>query len=225
MHNLLMAEAAGFTYEIKQSDAEIPPLLLLHGSGGSEADLTDFAEAIAPKATCIALRGGVPWENGFAFFRRNADRTLDRDDLAARTTDLCRFIGYAVKHHNLNRRPILVGYSNGAIIAAAAVCIGTELTSGAILLRPLSPAPEQEFPQLKDYPVLILGGRYDSRRHPNDAPLIAGQFRRAGASVTCHLLPTGHGWHESGLDMALAKSWLERGLFANGRLSERSQIS
>jgi phospholipase/carboxylesterase len=225
MHNLLMAEAAGFTYQIKQSDAEIPPLLLLHGSGGSEADLADFAEAIAPMATCIALRGGIPWENGFAFFRRNADRTLDRNDLAARTTDLCKFIGYAVKHHNLNRRPILVGYSNGAIIAAAAVCIGAELTSGAILLRPLSPAPEQEFPPLNDYPVLILGGRYDSRRHPNDAPLIAGQFRRAGASVTCHLLPTGHGWHESGLDMALAKSWLERGLFANGRLSERSQIS
>jgi phospholipase/carboxylesterase len=225
MHNLLMAEAAGFTYQIKQSDAEIPPLILLHGSGGSEADLTDFAEAIAPKATRIALRGGVPWENGFAFFRRNADRTLDRDDLAARTTELCRFISYAVKHHNLNRRPILVGYSNGAIIAAAAVCIGAELTSGAILLRPLSPAPEQEFPQLKDYPVLILGGRYDSRRHPNDAPLIAGQFRRAGARVTCHLLPTGHGWQEGGLDMALAKSWLESGLFANGHLSERSRIS
>jgi phospholipase/carboxylesterase len=220
-----MAEAAGFTYEIKQSDAETPPLILLHGSGGSEADLLDLAEAIAPKATCIALRGGVPWEDGFAFFRRHADRTLDRDDLAARTTDLCRFIGHAVKHHNLERPPILVGYSNGAIIAAAAVCSDAALTSGAILLRPLSPAPEGEFPPLKDYPVLILGGRYDSRRHPGDAPLLAGQFRRSGARVTCHLLPTGHGWRESGLDVTFAKVWLESGLFAKGRLPERSRKS
>jgi phospholipase/carboxylesterase len=223
MHNRMMAEAAGFTYEIKQSDAEIPPLVLLHGSGGTEADLIDFAKGVAPKATWIALRGGIPWEGGFAFFRRNADRTLDRDDLAARTADLCKFIGYAVKHHNLNRPPILVGYSNGAIVAAAAACADAERTSGAILLRPLSPSPEQEFPALEDYPVLILGGRYDSRRHPNDAPLIAGQFRRSGARVTCHLLPTGHGWKESGLDVTFSKVWLESGLFANGHMSERSQ--
>jgi phospholipase/carboxylesterase len=221
---LEMAEAAGFTYQIRQSDPETPPLILLHGSGGTEADLLDLAEAISPKATCIALRGGVPWDDGFAFFRRNADRTLDRDDLAARTTDLCKFIGYAMTHHNLQRPPILVGYSNGAIVAAAAVCRGAELTSGAILLRPLSPAPDQEFPPLKDYPVLILGGRYDSRRHPNDAPLIAAQFRCSGARVTCHLLPTGHGWRESGLDIALAKSWLESGLFKS-RLSDRLQKS
>jgi phospholipase/carboxylesterase len=207
-----MAKAAGFIYEIKPSDAEIPPLLLLHGSGGTEADLNDFAKAISPSTARIALRGGVAWEDGFAFFRRNPDRTLDSDDLTSRTADLCKFIGYAMKHHDLKRPPILVGYSNGAIIAAAAVCVGAQLTSGAILLRPLSPAPDQAFPPLADYPVLILGGQYDSRRLPNDAPLIAEQFRRAGARVTYRLLPTGHGWRDSGLDITLARIWLEGGL-------------
>jgi phospholipase/carboxylesterase len=204
-----MAEAAGFIHRIKPSDSEIPPLLLLHGSGGTEADLVDLAEAISPKASSIALRGGVPWEGGFAFFRRNPDRTLDQDDLALRTADLRRFIGFAMKHHALHRPPILVGYSNGAIIAAAVVCAGAELTSGAMLLRPLSPSPDEAFPPLADYPVLVLAGEHDSRRQPDDAPLIAEQFRRAGARVTFRLLPTGHGWRESGLDITPAKIWLE----------------
>jgi phospholipase/carboxylesterase len=208
--------ALDFTYQIRQSDARIPPLILLHGSGGTEADLIDFADAIAPKATRIAVRGGVPWEDGFAFFRRNADRTLDQHDLAARTADLCRFIGYAEEQYNLVRPPILVGYSNGAIIAAAAVCRAAELTSGAVLLRPLSPAPDQAFPPLPGYPVLILAGQYDTSRQPGDAPLIAEQFRRAGARVSLHLLATGHGWHEGGFDIALAKVWLESGLWSSG---------
>lgn len=211
-----MAKAAEFHYEIKPSDADVPPLILLHGSGGTEADLIDFAEAISPRAACIALRGAVRWKDGFAFFRRRPDRTLDRRDLAVRTTDLCKFIDSAVAHHNLKRPPILVGYSNGAIIAAAAVCAGAELTSGAILLRPLSPAPDREFPPLADYPVLILGGQYDSRRLPNDAPLIAEQFRRAGARVTYRQLPTGHDWRDSGLDVTLSKTWLESVVPAKG---------
>jgi phospholipase/carboxylesterase len=212
-----MTQAAGFTYQIKQAACEYPPLMLLHGSGGTEADLIDFAEAISPRTSWIGVRGAVPWESGFAFFRRNPDRTLDRDDLAARTRDLCGFTGDVVKHHNLDRPPILVGYSNGAIIAAAAVCVGAELTSGAILLRPLSPSPDKPFPPLADYPVLLLGGEHDSRRLRADAPFLAEQFRRAGARVTCHLLPTGHGWRDSALDVAVAKSWLESGLFSQCR--------
>jgi len=212
-----MPQAAGFYYDIRQTSSELPPLILLHGSGGTEADLIDFSESISPNATYMALRGGIPWEGGFAFFRRNPDRTLDENDLNVRTADLCNFIAYASSHHGFHRAPILVGYSNGAIISASAICHNAEMTSGAILLRPLSPSPDKEFPALANYPVLILAGQFDNRRSPEDAPIIEEQFRRSRACVSYHMLPTGHGWHEAGFDQAIAKSWVKNHFAKNSQ--------
>jgi phospholipase/carboxylesterase len=73
-----MAEAAGFRFEqVNPASPRTPTLVLLHGSGGSEASLRDFAYGVAPDRVAFHLRGGVPWEDGYAFFRRNPDRTLD----------------------------------------------------------------------------------------------------------------------------------------------------
>ncbi len=118
------------------------PLVLLHGSGSSGTFLVEFARSIAPNRVApnrvaLALRGQVPWDSGYAFFRRNPDRTLDQVDLAARCSEFCGFL----RHLNAagHQRPLLVGYSNGAIMAAAAAVRAPELSTGAILLRPLSP--------------------------------------------------------------------------------------
>jgi phospholipase/carboxylesterase len=114
-----MAEAAGFYFEqVGAASSQSSPLVLLHGSGSCETFLLAFARSIAPDRVAFALRGPVPWEAGYAFFRRNPDRTLDQGDLAARCAAFCCFLSHlnAAGH----QRPLLVGYSNGAIMAAAA---------------------------------------------------------------------------------------------------------
>lgn len=200
-----LAEAAGFYFErINPASCRVPPLVLLHGSGGSEASLMDLARDIAPDRTAFHLRGGVPWEDGYAFFRRTPDRTLDREDLDRRSSELCGLLAHLVAEGH--GRPWLVGYSNGAIMAAAAVLKVPGLSSGAILLRPLSPQTGEDFPPLRAYPVLLLGGVADERRNPSDTPHLAEQFGRSGALVTKHLLPTGHA--ESHLDRQLIRAWL-----------------
>lgn len=202
-----MAETAGFHVEqVGAASGELSPLVLLHGSGGSETSLVSFARGIAADRIAFALRGRAPWEGGYAFFRRHPDRTLDREDLAIRSMEFCGFLSHlnAAGH----RRPLLVGYSNGAIMAAAAVLRAPELSSGAILLRPLSPCAADSFPPLHGYPVLLLGGAADERRDPSDTPYLAEQFRRSGALVTAQLLPTGHRLEETGLDHRLARAWL-----------------
>ncbi|MBA8876847.1 alpha/beta hydrolase [Phyllobacterium myrsinacearum] len=204
-----MPESSGYFHTVQPGDTEIPALILLHGSGQDETTLAGFGQTILPAATRIALRGTLPWEGGFAFFRRHADRTLDLLDLSDRAATLCGFIRYATKHYDLRKPPILAGYSNGAIIAAAAICQDKTLTSGAILLRPLSPSPGDVFPPLDHYPVLIIAGEHDKRRDPQDAPFIARQFRDASAGVTYHSIPAGHGW--SNADQTIARAWLEDG--------------
>lgn len=202
-----MAEAAGFYFEqVGAASSQSSPLVLLHGGGLSETCLVEFACSLAPDRAAFAVRGQVPWESGYAFFRRNPDRTLDQADLAARCAEFCGFLSY------LNAlgppRPLLVGYSNGAIMAAAAAMRAPELSAGAILLRPLSPCAESSFPRLQGYPVLLLGAAMDERRKPSDTPHLAEQFRLSGALVTEHLLRAGHGLEETGLDHRLARTWL-----------------
>ena len=202
-----MAEAAGFFFEqVGAASSQASPLVLLHGSGSSETFLVEFARRIAPDRVAFALRGQVPWEGGYAFFRRNPDRTLDQSDLAARCSEFCRFLSYLSEAGH--QRPLLVGYSNGAIMAAAAAVRAPELSTGAILVRPLSPYAESSFPPLQGYPVLLLSGAMDERRKPSNTPHLAEQFRLSGALVTAHLLQAGHGWEETGLDHRLARTWL-----------------
>jgi phospholipase/carboxylesterase len=201
-----MDETAGFHFErIGAAVCGSSPLVLLHGSGGSETSLVEFAHSIAPERAAFAVRGRLPWEGGYAFFRRNPDRSLDQEDLAARTAEFCGFLSHLTTAGH--PRPVLVGYSNGAIMAAAAALQAPGLSSGAVLLRPLSPDGTASFPPLRGYPVLLLGGTFDNRRDPADTPHLAEQFRRAGALVTAHLLPTGHAL-ETSLDHRLAREWL-----------------
>ncbi|TNC15389.1 alpha/beta hydrolase [Methylobacterium terricola] len=200
---------SGF-HVVRSGDAarRLAPVVLLHGSGGSEESLRRFGLGVAAGRPCILVRGRVPWEEGFAFFRRNPDRTLDSADLTARCVEFCGLLRRLAPAGD--RPPLLVGYSNGAVMAAAAILAAPALSSGAVLLRPLSPRPAERFPALGGYPVLLLGGATDARRHPVDTPALAEQFRQAGARVTARVLPAGHGLDRTGADRRLTREWLGR---------------
>lgn len=174
-----------------QARADLPPVVLLHGSGQNENTLLRFARAACAGHTLVAVRGRVPWEDGFAFFRRRPDRTFDETDLTHGTSAVQRLLE-GLQGAGL-QPPILLGYSNGAIAAAAAVLGGRGLSTGAILLRPLSPFPERAFPRLDGYPILLVSGQDDARRDSSDGPMLASQFRAAGARSALVLLPVGHG--------------------------------
>ncbi|ENN89133.1 hypothetical protein RHSP_61734 [Rhizobium freirei PRF 81] len=192
----------------RHADVSSPPLLLLHGSGRDETSLIPLADAIAPQRSHMALRGAVEWEEGFAFFRRNPDRSLDHADLDRQTERLCRFIGMAMERTLLARPPVLLGFSNGAIMAASLLRQMPSIASAAILLRPLSPAPDADLPSMPGLPILIISGEHDQRREPGDADLVSRQFTKAGADVSAHQLPTGHDLHPD--EPKIVRDWLIR---------------
>ena len=206
-------ESAGFHYKI-DIPAGTPDctIVLLHGSGRTEDDLISFGRTIFPKGVLYALRGAVSWENGFAFFRRKPDKQLDIDDLRHQAAKLCGFLTFVALQ--TGQKPILVGYSNGAIMAAETVCQDRRLSKAAILLRPLSPRKDQPLPSLAGYPALLLAGARDDRRHPSDAPHLASQLASAGAEVVLEMVDTGHGWAEDADDERLSRQWLARGFIA-----------
>ncbi|MBR0555107.1 hypothetical protein J5J10_05375 [Ciceribacter sp. L1K23] len=204
-----MPKIAGFYCEIDNPDGHGLPLVFLHGSGQDETVWGDRAECLGPDSPRIRLRGKVDWEDRYAFFRRRPDRSLDPEDLARSVAELAVFL------ENLaallpDRPPVMVGYSNGAIASAALAIKKPEATRGAILMRPLSPAPGTDFAGLGGYRLLLLSATADERRNPADAALLAAQLRAAGAEVEHHDLPCGHGFDEEGRDIDLARQWLDR---------------
>lgn len=92
------------------------PLLLLHGSGGNEHDLVPLAQELAPASSIIGLRGNVLFDEGYAFFHRFRDRSIDEADITARTPVLVEFINAITVGHSLAQAPIVIGFSYGAII-------------------------------------------------------------------------------------------------------------
>ncbi len=181
------------------------PLVLLHGSDGSEVDLLPLASELAPKAPKLSIRGNVATEGGNAFIRRFRDRRVDEADLSARATLLADFIEAACVRHGLDEHPVAVGYS-GAIMAAALLLSRPRLLAAAILLRPLSPFTRDLPHRLNGTPVLIIDGVDDRRRESGDGGRLAERLVRAGARVTHHVLPVGHAYTPK--DSQLAKEWL-----------------
>jgi len=181
------------------------PLLLLHGTGGTERDLLAVARDLAPAASTLAVRGTVEIEGGFAFFRRHPDRTVDEADIAERASALAAFVTSCRDHHGF-AGPVAVGFSNGAIMAAALLLTRPGLLSGAILFRPLSPLSRDLPARMQATPVLIIDGRNDTRRSHGDGLRLAQSLTGAGAAVIHHVLDTGHAITSE--DIATAREWL-----------------
>jgi phospholipase/carboxylesterase len=185
------------------TDPDRAPMVLLHGSGGNEHEMVPLAEKLAPGAATLSIRGAVEIDGGFAFFHRNPDRSIDEADITARIPPLAAFIETCA---GLSRPPVIVGFSNGAIMAAALLLSHPALFRGGILFRPLSPFRDDPLTRLDDTPVLITDGEKDSRRSPGDGARLAERLGRAGAAVTHHVLPVGHAITE--MDERIARDWL-----------------
>ncbi len=182
--------------------ADAPTLLLLHGTGGDEADLLPLGEALVPGAARLSPRGQV-LENGMPrFFRRLAEGVFDLEDLRRRTHQLADFVEAARKEYRLGSRPpMAVGFSNGANIAASLLLLRPGVLGGALLLRPMVPLTPDPLPLLGGVPVQINAGTADSIIVPAQSEALAELLRGAGARVSFDWITAGHGLTAEDLDV------------------------
>ncbi|WP_439405003.1 alpha/beta hydrolase [Bradyrhizobium sp. DASA03076] len=185
--------------------AHLPPLLLLHGTGGDENDLLGLGRMISPGSALLSPRGRVLEHGMPRFFRRLAEGVFDEDDVRRRALELGDFVADARKRYEI-AAPVAVGFSNGANIAAALLLLKPDVLAGAVLLRamvPLSDPPEAE---LSDKPVLLLSGQADPIVPSSNSVRLAALLSDAGARVDHKVLPAGHQLSQA--DVTLARSWI-----------------
>ncbi|HEX2217520.1 MAG TPA: alpha/beta hydrolase [Gemmatimonadales bacterium] len=196
----------GFVHRFLPGAPDRPVLLLLHGTGGDESDLLPLGEALAPGAARLSPRGKV-LENGMPrFFRRLAEGVFDLDDLRRRTDELAEFVAAARTEYSLGgRRPIAVGFSNGANIAAALLLLRPGALGGALLIRPMVPLVPETLPDLAGIPVQINAGQADPLVPPPQSEALAKLLADAGANVTTTWIAGGHALTRE--DLEVGKSW------------------
>jgi phospholipase/carboxylesterase len=162
-----------------------PPLLLLHGTGGSEHDLLPLREHLAPGAPVLSPRGTV-LENGMnRFFRRLREGVFDEDDLRLRADELARFVLAAQADHDVEPGSwVAVGFSNGANIGSALLIRRPEVLRGAVLFAAM--VPFRDGPgdvDLTGKRVAVSNGHHDPLATPEQTRTLVAQLRDRGADV------------------------------------------
>ena len=216
----MAAADLGFAHRFIPGAPDKPVLLLLHGTGGDENDLLPLGEALLPGAARLSPRGKV-LENGMPrFFRRLAEGVFDIEDLRKRTHELADFVEAAGEAYDLGeRRPVAVGLSNGANIAAAMLLLRPGVLDGALLIRPMVPLVPDALPDLRGVPVQINAGQLDPLVPAPQSEALASLLRDAGAAVDLRWISGGHALTREDLDAG--KAWF--GVSSLSRAASRRQ--
>jgi predicted esterase len=190
------------------TDPHAPPLLLLHGTGGSEHDLLRLGRAISPGSALLSPRGDVSEGGALRFFARLAEGVFDPKEVTARTQALGDFVAAAAAHYTIDLgRLIAVGFSNGANIAATLLVLRPETLGGGILLRPMVVLDQAAAPgSLTGKRVLLCNGSTDPLVSPDDPGRLAALLRAGGADVKLASIPASHALTPQ--DVAAAQSFL-----------------
>jgi predicted esterase len=140
------------------------------------------------------------------FFRRLAEGVFDLDDLRRRTHELADFVAAADGAYGLEgRRPIAVGFSNGANIAAAILLLRPGTLGGALLIRPMVPLVPSPLPDLAGVPVQVNAGQADPLVPPAQSEALAELLTRCGANVRLHWVAGGHALTRE--DLEAGRQW------------------
>lgn len=194
------------------TDPAAPPLLLLHGTGGTERDLVGLADRVSPGSALLSPRGRVSEHGAARFFPRLAEGVFDPAQIIPRIDELAEFVSAAARAHGLaagggGQGLIALGFSNGANAAAALLQLHPEAPiAGAVLLRPMVVLERSAATRsLEGRRVLLLNGALDPIV-PGDHPgRLAALLRAGGAAVETALHPdAGHGLVPEDLERARA---------------------
>ena len=202
-----MRPVPDFIHEFVPGNSE-RTLLLLHGTGGNERDLSSLGRELDQNASLLSPRGQV-LENGMPrFFRRLAEGVFDLEDLKRRTHELADFVAAAAEHYQFaTNQVIAVGYSNGANIAASLLLLRPQTLHGAILFRVMVPLIPPAQPDLSSVRVWIGAGDKDPIIPTSESQRLAELLRRAGADVTIRFFNSGHNLTND--EIETASDWLK----------------
>lgn len=193
----------------KQGQPTAKKLLLLHGTGGDEQSLVDIAGFLHAESTILSFRGAVEEEGMNRFFKRNGLNQFDIPSLEAETDKLLQAIKKISEEAEIALADwIIVGYSNGANIAAHALLERETELQQAILFHPMSLGVDTQKFSLADKKIWLSYSQNDPIVPEKSARQLVQQFESRGAVVQVANFTSGHQITMEELESA--KEWLNK---------------
>lgn len=209
--HVVRAPAAG-----ANASGDRPPLLvLLHGVGAHERQMAQLAPTFDPRFVVVSARSPLELGPGaFGWFHVAFTRegpVLVTEELESGWRLLARFIDEAVAEYGADSARVYVaGFSQGGIMALAALLTAPEKVAGAVAMsgrlppEVLSHAAGAE--RLEGKSVLVVHGTADDKLGIQFARQAREQLERYPLALTYRELPMGHTITEESL--AVVTEWL-----------------
>ncbi|MBO0472527.1 phospholipase/carboxylesterase [Enterococcus sp. DIV0840] len=182
-------------------------LLLLHGTGGDETSLLDIARFLDEEATLLSFRGTIQESGMNRFFKRNGLNQFDLVSLEEESDRLLQSITSVSEEKGIPLEEwVIVGYSNGANIAAHMLLERKTAIKHAILFHPMSLGVDtQDFP-LSDKGLWLSVSENDPIVSKEASNQLVQQLKNRQAAVT---ITTTNSGHQITMDeINQAKQWL-----------------
>ncbi|ALS00279.1 phospholipase [Enterococcus silesiacus] len=168
-------------------------LLLLHGTGGDETSLLEIARFLDEEATLLSFRGTVQESGMNRFFKRDG---LNQFDLVSLEEESDRLLQSIIAVSEEKGIPIeewvIVGYSNGANIAAHILLERHLAIKQAILLHPMSLGVDTQDFLLSDKELWLSVSENDPIVSEEASNQLIQQLKNRQASVTIATTNSGH---------------------------------
>lgn len=178
---------------IKGNEKSDITLILLHGTGGRETDLLHIAATVDQNANVLAYRGEVLEGEQTRFFERLNLRTFDEDSLKKESEKLFNQIVADSQEFGFDlTRTVLIGYSNGANIAAHLLLNHKTKFLGAMLMHPGYFSEQVSDVDLSHLNVLLTAGARDAMTTAGEAYKLKQLLEARGAKAEVKLTDGGH---------------------------------
>lgn len=193
-------------YRFIKGNPEKPVLLLLHGAGGNENSLIPIATELSPDSTILSIRGRLI-ENGMTrFFRHTPDGGFDLQDLAVQIEWLKQTISELAAENDLDvSQLVVVGYSNGANVAADIILNQTGYFGSALFFHPMALRKVQTPQRLNDMSIWMSHGTLDPIVSDENFATLAHTFEQQDADLTRYVQRQSHQILPS--ELQAAKEW------------------
>ncbi|MBW4802419.1 dienelactone hydrolase family protein [Loigolactobacillus coryniformis] len=196
-------------YYFQAGDPAQAPLLMLHGTGGYEDELVPLAKKIAHNSPLLGIRGRLVENGRTRYFAHTATGGFDLNSLAQETTWLLQTIDQlAVKHHLAANRMIVLGYSNGANMAAHAWLTGQAQFKTGLLFHPMQLTPYKTVQPLSDVKIWASHGSFDPIVPAANFQTLTQSLTTAQADFTVFEAEQSHAL--SPQEITAAQQWLQQ---------------
>lgn len=183
--------------------------ILLHGTGGDETSLVDLAKILDADSTILSFRGKIEEDGMNRFFKRKGLNQFDFESLEKETDHLLEEIETISEEKGIALEDwVLVGYSNGANIAAHLLLERETTLSKGIFFHPMSLEVHTQSFNLADKKIWAsYGGKQDPIVSEASFAELVAAFRDRSADVT--VVETAYGHQVSMDEVQNAREWLK----------------